>query len=110
MRFQNLIAAAIAAIALLVASPANAQRVYGGMTPAEWSAARNSDAQALGAVGRPGLGLQGSYNRNIQFDEAYHLAKDERLAEAAVPSLVIVAVGLVPLLYVSKRYFQATRS
>lgn len=52
--------------------------------------------------------------RPFNFDtlaiEAYNLAKDERLAEAAVPSLVIVAVGLVPVLYVSKRYFQATRS
>jgi iron(III) transport system permease protein len=41
---------------------------------------------------------------------AYHLAKDERLAEAAVPSLVIVAVGLVPLAVLARRYFQATRS
>jgi iron(III) transport system permease protein len=52
--------------------------------------------------------------RPFNFDtlaiEAYNLAKDERLAEAAVPSLVIVAVGLVPLLFVSRRYFQATRS
>lgn len=52
--------------------------------------------------------------RPFNFDtlavEAYNLAKDERLAEAAVPSLVIVAVGLVPLLAVSRRYFQATRS
>lgn len=52
--------------------------------------------------------------RPFNFDtlavEAYHLAKDERLAEAAVPSLVIVAVGLVPLLALSRRYFQATRS
>jgi iron(III) transport system permease protein len=52
--------------------------------------------------------------RPFNFDtlaiEAYHLAKDERLAEAAVPSLVIVAVGLLPVIYVSKRYFQATRS
>ena len=42
--------------------------------------------------------------------EAYNLAKDERLAEAAVPSLVIVAIGLAPLVFVSRRYFQATRS
>jgi iron(III) transport system permease protein len=35
--------------------------------------------------------------------EAYNLAKDERLGEAAVPSLVIVAVGLLPLLLVSRR-------
>ena len=52
--------------------------------------------------------------RPFNFDtlavEAYRLAKDERLAEAAVPSLVIVAVGLVPLLAVWRRYFQATRS
>jgi len=52
--------------------------------------------------------------RPFNFDtlaiEAYNLAMDERLAEAAVPSLVIVAVGLVPLLLLSRRYFQATRS
>ena len=52
--------------------------------------------------------------RPFNFDtlaiEAYNLAKDERLAEAAVPSLVIVAVGLAPAIYVSRRYFQATRS
>ena len=52
--------------------------------------------------------------RPFNFDtlaiEAYNLAKDERLAEAAAPSLVIVAVGLLPLVFVAKRYFQATRS
>lgn len=52
--------------------------------------------------------------RPFNFDtlavEAYNLAKDERLSEAAVPSLIIVAVGLVPLLVLTKRYFQATRS
>jgi iron(III) transport system permease protein len=52
--------------------------------------------------------------RPFNFDtlaiEAYNLAKDERLAEAAAPSLVIVAVGLLPVFLVSKRYFQATRS
>jgi iron(III) transport system permease protein len=52
--------------------------------------------------------------RPFNFDtlaiEAYNLAKDERLSEAAVPSLVIVAIGLVPVLVVVKRYFQATRS
>jgi iron(III) transport system permease protein len=41
---------------------------------------------------------------------AYQLAKDERLAEAAAPSLLIVAVCVVPLLVVTRRYFQATRS
>jgi len=52
--------------------------------------------------------------RPFNFDtlaiEAYNLAKDERLAEAAAPSLVIVAVCLLPLIFVAKRYFQATRS
>jgi len=52
--------------------------------------------------------------RPFNFDtlavEAYNLAKDERLAEAAAPSLLIVAAGLLPVIYVSKRYFQATRS
>jgi iron(III) transport system permease protein len=52
--------------------------------------------------------------RPFNFDtlavEAYNLARDERLAEAAVPSLAIVAAGLAPLIYVSRRYFQATRS
>lgn len=51
--------------------------------------------------------------RPFNFDtlaiEAYNLAKDERLAEAAVPSLVIVAIGLAALLAVSKRYVQAAR-
>jgi iron(III) transport system permease protein len=51
--------------------------------------------------------------RPFNFDtlaiEAYNLAKDERLAEAAVPSLVIVAIGLVPVLIVVKRYFKVTR-
>jgi iron(III) transport system permease protein len=52
--------------------------------------------------------------RPFNFDtlaiEAYNLAKDERLAEAALPSLVIVAIGLAPLLLVTRRYFQPTRS
>lgn len=51
--------------------------------------------------------------RPFNFDtlaiEAYNLAKDERLAEAAIPSLVIVAIGLVPVLVVVKRYFKDAR-
>ena len=49
--------------------------------------------------------------RPFNFDtlaiEAYNLTKDERLAEAAVPSLVIVGVGLVPLLALSRRILRA---
>ncbi len=33
----------------------------------------------------------------------FHLAKDERLAEAAIPSLVIVLVGLIPLALIARR-------
>jgi iron(III) transport system permease protein len=38
---------------------------------------------------------------------AYTLTQDERLGEAALPSLVIVAVGLLPLVLVSRRILQA---
>jgi iron(III) transport system permease protein len=44
--------------------------------------------------------------RPFDFDtlatQAYNLAKDERLGEAALPSLTIVAVGLIPLIVVSQ--------
>lgn len=44
--------------------------------------------------------------RPFNFDtlavQAYRLASDERLAQAAVPSLVIVAVGLVPVIVLSR--------
>ena len=49
--------------------------------------------------------------RPFNFDtlaiEAYNLTKDERLPEAAVPSLVIVGVGLVPLLALWRRILRA---
>jgi iron(III) transport system permease protein len=49
--------------------------------------------------------------RPFNFDtlaiEAYNLAKDERLAEAGIPSLVIVAAGLVPVILVSRRLLRA---
>lgn len=45
--------------------------------------------------------------RPFNFDtlaiQIFHLAKDERLAEAALPSLVIVLVGLVPLGLIARR-------
>jgi iron(III) transport system permease protein len=45
--------------------------------------------------------------RPFNFDtlavEAYNLAKDERIGEAAVPSLVMVAIALVPLISLSRR-------
>jgi iron(III) transport system permease protein len=44
--------------------------------------------------------------RPFNFDplavQAYNLAADERLAEAATASLVIVAVGLLPILVLSR--------
>jgi iron(III) transport system permease protein len=49
--------------------------------------------------------------RPFNFDtlaiEAYNLAKDERLAEAGIPSLVIVAAGLVPVILVARRLVAA---
>ena len=105
------------------------------VTPSMEDAARSLGASPLGALARvhapllaPSLAtaallvfvdvlkeLPATFAlRPFNFDtlaiEAYNLAKDERLAEAAAPALVIVAVGLLPVLIVSKRYFQATRS
>ena len=52
--------------------------------------------------------------RPFNFDtlavEAYNLTKDERLAEAAIPSLVIVAVALVPLMVLSRQIIGARRN
>jgi iron(III) transport system permease protein len=33
---------------------------------------------------------------------AYQFSRDERLAEAALPSLAIVAVGLIPVILLSR--------
>jgi iron(III) transport system permease protein len=33
---------------------------------------------------------------------AFQLAKDERLGEAALPALVLVLVGLVPVIFLSR--------
>jgi len=52
--------------------------------------------------------------RPFNFDtlavEAYNLTKDERLAEAAIPSLVIVAIGLVPLIVLSRQIARSRRA
>lgn len=42
------------------------------------------------------------FNSDTLAVAAYQLARDERLAEAAVPSLVLVAVGLLPVLLLSR--------
>jgi iron(III) transport system permease protein len=42
------------------------------------------------------------FNFDTLATQAYMLAKDERLAEAALPSLAIVVVGLVPLLTLAR--------
>jgi iron(III) transport system permease protein len=51
--------------------------------------------------------------RPFNFDtlavEAYNLAKDERIAEAAVPSLVMVAIALVPLVFLSRQIAHSRR-
>ncbi|MCC6534179.1 MAG: iron ABC transporter permease [Burkholderiales bacterium] len=45
--------------------------------------------------------------RPFDFDtlavEVYNLTKDERLAEAALPSLIIIVIGLVPLMLISRQ-------
>jgi len=40
---------------------------------------------------------------------AYNLASDERLAELAAPALTIVAVGVVPLILLSRTLVGARR-
>ncbi len=49
--------------------------------------------------------------RPFNFDtlaiQAYNLAKDERLTQAATPSLVIVAVGILPLIILSRRIMKS---
>ena len=42
------------------------------------------------------------FNFDTLATQAYTLAKDERLAEAALPSLAIVAVGVLPLLLLAR--------
>ncbi len=42
------------------------------------------------------------FNFDTLATQAYHLAKDERLGQAALPSLVIVAVALIPVLLTSR--------
>lgn len=45
--------------------------------------------------------------RPFNFDtlavEVYNLTKDERLGEAALPSLIIIAIGLIPLIVLSRQ-------
>lgn len=43
------------------------------------------------------------FNFNTLAVKAYELASDERLADAALPALSIVAVGLIPVLLLNKR-------
>lgn len=49
--------------------------------------------------------------RPFNFDtlavQAYNLAKDERLTQAATPSLVIVAVGVLPLIILSRQIMKS---
>jgi iron(III) transport system permease protein len=52
--------------------------------------------------------------RPFNFDtlavEAYNLAKDERIAEAAVPSLVMVVIALVPLIVLSRQIARSSQT
>jgi iron(III) transport system permease protein len=42
------------------------------------------------------------FNFDTLATQTYLFAKDERLAEAALPSLAIVAVGLVPIIVLAR--------
>jgi iron(III) transport system permease protein len=52
--------------------------------------------------------------RPFNFDtlavEAYNLAKDERIAEAALPSLVMVGIALLPLIFLSRQIARSSLS
>jgi len=42
------------------------------------------------------------FNFDTLATQAYALARDERLAEASLPSLAIVAVGLIPIVALAR--------
>ncbi len=50
------------------------------------------------------------FNFDTLATQAYQLAKDERLAEAALPSLAIVAVGLLPIIVLARIARQRTEA
>jgi iron(III) transport system permease protein len=100
---------------------------FARITPSMDSAARGLGASPVGTLARVHVPLLGRsaaaatllvfvdvmkelpatlVMRPFNFDtlatQAYTLAKDERLAEAALPSLAIVAVGVLPLLLLAR--------
>jgi iron(III) transport system permease protein len=42
------------------------------------------------------------FNFDTLATQTYQFARDERLSEAALPSLAIVAVGLVPMIFLAR--------
>ena len=48
------------------------------------------------------------FNYDTLAVQAYNLAADERLAEASTPALTIVAVGLLPLILLSRMMLKGT--
>jgi iron(III) transport system permease protein len=52
--------------------------------------------------------------RPFNFDtlavEAYNLAKDERIAEAAIPSLLMVGIALLPVILLSRQIARSSLS
>lgn len=100
---------------------------FARITPAMDAAARSLGAGVLGTLGRvhapllarsaaaallltfvdvmkelPATLILRPFNFDTLATQAYQLARDERLAEAAVPSLAIVAVGLVPIMLLAR--------
>ncbi len=55
----------------------------------------------------PATLLMRPFNFNTLAVQTYHFAADERLAEAAPPALLVVAVGLLPVLVLARRIARA---
>ena len=114
-------------VRLIAVALTNVQSGLARVTPAMDDAARSLGAgqwRTLNEVHRPmiwrSVGVAGLFVfvdalkelpatlvlRPFDFDTlataAYTLTKDERLAEAALPCLTLVAVGLVPLIWVGR--------
>ncbi len=73
-------------------------------TPLLWRSALSAALLVLVDVMKelPATFVMRPFNFDTLAVQAYNLASDERLAEAATPALTIVAVGLVPLIVLSR--------
>ena len=81
---------------------------WGLLQRVHWPLLRRSTAAALLLVfvdvmkELPATIVLRPFNSDTLAVVAYQLARDERLGEAALPSLALVAVGLVPVILLSR--------